>query len=104
MDVDGKLWEEIEELKNRFLFTLEIIGRIVVSPFKAMTVEAGAGIGIGADIEANINGVPVEVGASSIHTFQKIAHAVLWIHHLETKANARQTRIYHQSIQHTDFL
>jgi RHS repeat-associated protein len=62
-DSNGNWPRLIEEIGSRLSHAIRIIGRIAVSPFKAMAIEVGAGIGIGANASVNISGVPVKAGA-----------------------------------------
>ena len=51
--------EWVEEGEQRIKHTLKIMARTVASPFKAITAEAGVGIGLGGHAEVVVNGVPV---------------------------------------------
>ena len=57
------IWPEfLEKLGARLQHTLKIIGRILVSPIKAISAEIGAGVGIGAKASVTIKNIPVEIG------------------------------------------
>ena len=64
-DPSGNRFEGLKEFGSRFVHTVKFFGRVIASPFKAISIEASGGIGIGAKSKVNFNGVPVEFGAST---------------------------------------
>ncbi|MBE6946287.1 MAG: RHS repeat-associated core domain-containing protein [Ruminococcaceae bacterium] len=63
-DIQGTSWKDfVEEMDRRFVHCMKTIGRIVTSPFKALSAEAGVGVGLGVDAKVNACGIPLEVGA-----------------------------------------
>ena len=53
----------LEDVGARFVHVVTIMGRIALSPFKAITAEVGVGVGLGATAEVAVNNVPVELSA-----------------------------------------
>jgi len=63
-DSSGNWPKFMKEVGARLKHTVNIMTKIITSPLKAITAEIGMGIGFGANAEANIEGIPVEGGAS----------------------------------------
>ena len=61
-DALGNWPKFVEELGSRLNHAVDIMGRIAIAPLKAITVEVGAGVGMGAQVSANVGGIPIEAG------------------------------------------
>jgi len=62
-DVAGNWTEWLEELGARLANAFKKMGKIAVSPLKAINADIGGGVGIGASGTVNIGGIPLEIGA-----------------------------------------
>ena len=62
-DSTGNWPKWIEKIGGRIVNTVKVISRIAISPFKAITIKVGGGIGLGAKVSTNIKNIPVEIGA-----------------------------------------